>query len=207
LRIRTIVAGTAAIALLAGCGNGGGTTGTPTNTPPPSSNSNGGGGDTTANGAPKVKNPLDVKAFETSPCTVATPAQVEAFGLPGINGRVNTSAPGPSCIWLGASAPTKVTPSVSFIPGGKGLDAMYQNKDTYAAFEPLPAIQGYPAIMNLQVDQRADGNCDVSVGVSDEQALLVLIVTEKGSPRFADPCGAATEFANQVITTIKAGAK
>ncbi|GAA3658674.1 uncharacterized protein DUF3558 [Lentzea atacamensis] len=206
MRIPTIVAGTAALALLAGCGDSGGTTGTPTTATTPTSNSSG-GGDTTANGAPKVKNPLDVKAFEANPCGMATPAQVEAFGLPGVTGRVNSGAPGASCIWLGASAPSKITPSATLIPGGKGLDAMYQNKDSYAAFEVLPAIQGYPAIMNLQVDQRADGNCDVSVGLSDEVALLVLIVTEKGSPRFADPCGAATEFANQVITTIKAGAK
>jgi hypothetical protein len=204
LRIRTIVVGAAALALLAGCGTGGGTTGTPTTATQPSSSGNGDSG-----GAPKVQNPLDVKAFVADPCGAVTPAQIEAFGMPGVAGKVNTSSPGGSCIWLGASTPAKVAPGLTILPSGTNLDSIYSNKDngTYAVFEPLSDVQGYPAVLNLATDMRSKGNCEIAVGVSSDQAILFTIQATTGSSRFADPCGALTEFANLALTTIKAGAK
>jgi hypothetical protein len=201
LRIRSIVAGTAALALLVGCSTSGGTTGTPTKAPQPTSDSNGAG-------APKIQNPLDTKAFEAAPCSAVTPAQVEAFGLPGVNGRVNTTAPGAACAWLGSSTPGKMAPSLAILPEGTNLGTILPNKDaTYQVFETLPEIQGYPAYIALAVDQRGGGGCSVLTGVSDTKAILFTFQSDKGSPKYADPCGAATEFANLAITTIKAGAK
>lgn len=201
LRIRTIVAGTAALALLAGCGTGGGTTGTPTNATQPTSTGN-------AGGAPKVQNPLDVKAFEADPCSAVTAAQVQAFGLPGVSGRVNTSEVGPACVWLGSSTPGKMAPGIGFLPEGTNLSTILPGKDsTYQVFETLPDIQGYPAYMALAVDHRKDGNCSVLVGVSDEKAILTTFQSDVGSPKYADPCAAATEFTTLAITTIKAGVK
>ncbi|MDX8149727.1 DUF3558 domain-containing protein [Lentzea sp. BCCO 10_0061] len=201
MRIRTLVAGIAALALLAGCGDSGGTTGTPTTATQSSSTSDSGG-------APKIENPLDVKAFEADPCSTVTPAQVEAFGLPGVAGRVNTTSPGASCAWLGLSIPAKMAPSVTILPEGTNLSTILPNKDTtYETFESLPAIQGYPTYMALVADSRKNGYCSVLVGVSEQKALLISLQSDQGSPRFADPCAAITEFANLAITTIKAGAK
>jgi hypothetical protein len=200
LRIRTIVAGTAALALLAGCGtSGGGTTGSPTNAPQPTSDSA---------GTPKIPNPLDLKAFEADPCSTVTPAQVQAFGLPGVSGKVNTTSPGPACSWLGKSTPAKMAPAVGILPEGTNLSTILPSKGTtYEVFETLPEIQGYPAYLALVSDQRSGGNCSVLTGVSDTKAILFSFQSDKGSPKYADPCGAATEFANLAITTIKAGAK
>jgi hypothetical protein len=201
LRIRTVVAGTAAIALLAGCGTGGGTTDTPTSATSPTSTSAGGG-------APAIQNPLDVKAVEADPCSAVTPAQVQAFGLPGVNGRVNTTDLGPACVWLGSSTPAKMAPGIAFLPEGTNLSTILPNKDaTYETFESQPAIQGYPTYIALVADSRKDGDCALLVGVSDAKALTFTFQSDPGSPKFADPCAAITEFANLAITTIKAGAK
>ncbi|GHH62797.1 DUF3558 domain-containing protein [Lentzea cavernae] len=199
MRIRSIVVGTAALALLAGCGTGGGTAGTPTTASQPTS---------TSGGAPRIDNPLDVKAFTADPCKTVTAAQVEGFGLPGTSGRVSTTAAGEGCVWLGASTPAKMAPGVAFLHESANLGTILPNEDvTYKVFEPQPAIQGYPAYVALIADQRNDGGCDVLVGVSDERAMLVSFSSFAGSPKFADPCAAVTEFANLAVTTIKAGAK
>jgi hypothetical protein len=200
LRIRTIVVGTAALVLLTGCGTGsGGTTGTPTTATQSTSDSA---------GAPKIQNPLDLKVFEADPCSTVTPAQVQAFGLPGVNGKVNSTSPGPACTWLGASTPAKMSPGVGILPEGTNLSTILPNKDTtYEKFEQLPDIQGYPAYLALVSDQRSGGGCSVLTGVSDTKAILFTFQSDKGSPKYADPCAAATEFANLAITTIKAGAK
>ncbi|MFD9703836.1 DUF3558 domain-containing protein [Lentzea sp. NPDC059081] len=202
MRIRTIVAGTAALALLAGCDtSGGGTTGTPTSASQPTSGTDSGG-------APKIQNPLNLAAFEADPCSTVTPAQVQSFGLPGVTGKVNTTAPGPACNWLGSSTPAKMAPSVGILPEGTNLSTILPKKDTtYQVFESLPDIQGYPSYVALSVDQRKEGNCSVLTGVSDAKAILFTFQSDEGSPKFADPCGAATEFATLAITTIKAGAK
>jgi hypothetical protein len=201
LRIRTIVAGIAALALLAGCGNSGGTTGTPTTgSPPPSTGTSG--------GAPKIQNPLDVKTFEADPCGAVTPAQVQAFGLSGVSGRTNPGAVGAACIWLGTSTPAKMSPGIAILPDGTSLSSIIAKKDsTYQVFEQLPDIQGYPAYIALVNDGRTSGSCEHLVGVSDQRTIGSTFQSSTGSAKFADPCRAAAEFADLAITTIKAGAK
>jgi hypothetical protein len=189
LRIRTVIAGTAALVLLAGCTSGGGTTGTPTNATQPTSTSDSSGG-----GAPKVSNPLDLKAVEAAPCSAVTAAQVTAFGLPGVNGSVNTSD-------------AEMTPSFTVLPEGTSLKTTYAKKDSYGFFEERPAIQGYPAVVALLADQRKEGSCDIVVGASDDRSILFTFLSDEKSKYFADPCAGVTEFANLAITTIKAGAK
>jgi hypothetical protein len=202
LRIRTVIAGTAALVLLAGCTSGGGTTGTPTNATQPTSTSDSSGG-----GAPKVSNPLDLKAVEAAPCSAVTATQVTAFGLPGVNGSVNTSAPGASCVWSGSLTDAEMTPSFTVLPEGTSLKTTYAKKDSYGFFEERPAIQGYPAVVALLADQRKEGSCDIVVGASDDRSILFTFLSDEKSKYFADPCAGVTEFANLAITTIKAGAK
>jgi Protein of unknown function (DUF3558) len=200
LRIRTIVAGTAAFALLAGCGTGGGTTGTPTNATQPTSASQGGG-------APKVSSPLNLTAAEAAPCNAVTAAQLTAYGLPGVTGSPNPGALGAACQWSGSLTAAEMSVGMSILPAGTSLDSQYAKKDTFAVFEERPAIQGYPAIVSLLTDQRKEGNCELTVGASDERAILFTFLSDEKSKYFADPCAGVTEFANLAITTIKAGAK
>ncbi|NKE56138.1 DUF3558 domain-containing protein [Lentzea sp. PSKA42] len=201
MRIRTIVAGTAALALLAGCSTGGGTTGTPTNATQPTSTSSSSGG------APKVSNPLNLAAVEAAPCNAVTAAQLTAYGLPGVTGSVNTGSLGASCQWSGTLTAAEMSVGMGILPAGTNLDSQYARKDTFAVFEERPAIQGYPAIVSLLTDQRKEGNCELTVGASDERAILVTFLSDEKSKYFADPCAGATEFANLAITTIKAGVK
>jgi hypothetical protein len=201
LRIRTVVAGTAALVLLAGCDSSGGTTGTPTNAPQPTTTGNGAG-------APKISNPLDLSAAEANPCGVVTAAQLQTYGIPGVTGKVSTSAPGAGCLWPGGLTDAETSPGVNILPAGTNLDSIYAKKDsTYPVFEPLPDVQGYPAAIALVVDERKDGNCELFVGASDEKAILFSLQSDGKSKYFADPCAGAVEFANLAMTTIKAGAK
>ncbi|MEV6244027.1 DUF3558 domain-containing protein [Lentzea sp. NPDC051838] len=200
MRIRTIVAGTAALALLAGCSTGNGTTGTPTNATQPTSTSQGGG-------APKVSNPLNLTAAEGAPCNVVTAAQLTAYGLPGVTGSPNSSALGAACQWSGSLTAAEMSVGMSILPAGTTLDSQYAKKDTFGVFEERPAIQGYPAIVSLLSDRRKEGNCELTVGASDERAILFTFLSDEKSKYFADPCAGVTEFANQAITTIKAGVK
>lgn len=206
MRIRITAIVVAALVVLAGCGGGGGTTGTPTGSSSSTSNS-AGSGDTTPNGAPKVKTPLVYESFAADPCSVMKAAQLEAVGLPGIKGEVNSSAPGKACIWLGSSTPSRATAGVVFLQGVDGLNALYGTKDMMELWEPQPPVQGYPAVLNSAADLRSSGNCSLDVGITDTQVLSFTMQINKGGTRFAEPCAAATDFANQVITTIKAGAK
>ncbi|WP_439663999.1 DUF3558 domain-containing protein [Lentzea sp. HUAS TT2] len=201
MRIRSIALGAAALALLAGCGDSGGTTGAPTTASTSATTGDSGG-------APKVENPLDVKAFEADPCSTVTPAQAQAFGLPGVTGKVNSAAPGAACVWLGASTPAKMSPGVGILPDGTNLATILPTKDTaYQVFEQKPAIQGFPTYLTLVADSRNNGDCALLVAVSDEKAVTFTFQSTQGSSKFADPCAAITEFANLAITTMKAGAK
>ncbi|MFD4644602.1 DUF3558 domain-containing protein [Lentzea sp. NPDC058436] len=200
MRIRTIVAGTAALVLLAGCDSGG-TSGTPTNAPQPTGTGNGAG-------APKISNPLDLTAAESDPCAVVTAAQLQTYGLTGVAGKVNTTAPGAGCSWPGVVTDAEMTPGVTILPNGTSLESIYAKKDsTYPVFEPQADVQGYPAAVALAVDQRKDGSCELFVGASEDKAILFSFQSFAKSRYFADPCAGATEFANLAMTTIKAGAK
>ncbi|MFS8103603.1 DUF3558 domain-containing protein [Lentzea alba] len=202
MRIRSIVAGTAALILMAGCSNGGGTTGTPTNETQPTSTSAGNGG-----GAPKVSNPLTLTAVEGAPCSAVTADQLTTYGLPGVQGSVNSGAPGPACKWSGALTAAETSTGMVILPAGTSLNTTYAKKSSYALFEELPAIQGYPAVAASAADMRKDGSCDIIVGASDDRAILFTLLSDGKSKYFADPCAGAIEFANLAITTIKAGAK
>jgi Protein of unknown function (DUF3558) len=199
LRIRTVIAGVAALALLAGCGTGGGTTGTPTSATQPTSRS--------SPSAPKVPNPLTLTAFEAAPCTAVTAAQLTAYGLPGVNGSVNTGAPGSACKWSGALTAAEMSTGMVILPEGTSLETTYAKKDSYGLFEERPAIQGYPAVVALVADQRKEGSCDIVVGASDDRSILFTFLSDEKSKYFADPCTGVTEFANLAVTTIKAGGR
>ncbi|WP_086667622.1 DUF3558 domain-containing protein [Lentzea kentuckyensis] len=201
LRIRNIVAGTAALVLLAGCGTGGGTTGTPTTATQPTASSGDSGG------APKVSSPLNLTAVEAAPCNAVTAAQLTAYGLPGVTGSVNAGAPGPACQWSGTFTPAAMSLGMVVLPSGTSLNSIYAKKSKYPVFEERPAIQGHPVAVALAVDLRKDGNCEIVVGASDERAITFTFLSDEKSKYFADPCAGVTEFANLAITTIKAGVR
>lgn len=209
MRIRSTASGVLSligVLLVSGCANSG-TGGTAGPTPTSTSSSAGSSGDTTEHGAPRVKTPLKWQSFEAAPCSLITTEQLSALGIRGVTGKVNPSAPGPTCIWQGDALSDRIVPGAGFPQGGNGLDNIYQQKADFPLFEPQPDVQGYPALLASKADLRSQGNCSLAVGVTDTQVAAFTIQMGKSAPRYTDPCGLLVEFANQVIGNIKAGAK
>lgn len=212
MRIPTLFAVLVTTALVAGCG--GTTGGTPTTAATTtatstSASSGSSGGGTTENGAPKVKTPVDFAKSEANPCGILTAAQVQSLGMGAVVGKDDSGAAGKSCGWSDGSGPSGQTVFFTFVPGDGGLDFLYGNKASYGLFEPLPEIQGQPAVLVSSTDVRARGNCGLAVGLTDTQHMLTSVTIRGGStppsPRYSDPCGVAKEATDLALVTIKGG--
>ena len=212
MRFPTVLAVLATTALVAACGGttgGTATTGTTaTSAPNTGTGTTGGTGDTTPNGAPKVKTPLDATKAAAAPCGLLSAAQLQTLGMAGVKGEEDTTALGAACGFSDTNGPSGQRVNFTFVAGEGGLDFLYQSKSTYDLFEPQPPVQGHPALLNEPTDDRKDGKCSVVVGLSDTKILTTSVQMRMGSnpaPRFADPCGVATQAADLALISIKGG--
>jgi hypothetical protein len=73
----------------------------------------------------------------------------------------------------------------------------------YAYFDPLPPIEGYPAVATDIVDDRDAGKCTVVVGVSDEVTFEVPIRLSTVNVGHKDPCQIAAMVAGKALQTMK----
>ncbi|WP_370947191.1 DUF3558 domain-containing protein [Amycolatopsis sp. cg5] len=148
---------------------------------------------------PVKKTPLDVAKFVADPCVSLTEQQLQGMGSTAPGSR-NDLSPAVACHFkLGGEA----TAGVGFLPTiTSGLTQEYQKNATgwykTGYFEPTE-IEGYPAVQANIADQRADGNCGVLVGVSDQSYFSVYLQGPAGK----DACKAATNVAKAVLETIK----
>ncbi len=154
------------------------------------------------NGAPHVANPLDTAKMQANPCGSVTGAQLDQLNI-GTTGKPDNVG-GPTCDWGSDSDPTKSGATISYLTSAAGLSTVYGQKGTYALFQPLPPINGYPAVIAAQSDERSTGNCDVTVGVSDKLAMDVVLTVNSG-PQQADPCTPAEQLAADAISNIRSG--
>ena len=206
MRLPTLLAMFAATALAAaGCAGSTGGNGT---SPSPGTSATGSGSDTTANGAPKVKNPLDFAKAAANPCGLLGAPQLQTLGMAGAASKDITAGVGPACQWNDFSGASGQSVSFTFTSSGGGLDYLYQVKDTFELFEPQPPVQGYPAVLNSALDARKDGVCTMDVGLTDAQILTTTVQMRSGgtpAPRFSEPCVVAKEAADLALTSIKGG--
>jgi hypothetical protein len=183
---------------MAGCSSVGGTPnpsqGTPSATSP------------NLHGAPHVANPLNVGKYLKAPCTVISESQLKSLAL---KYKLGTDAlPGKGHSDLGncdyqakGLDPHAAYGSIGFLKGGAGLSAQYEQRDTFTSFKPL-TVSGYPAVND--VAEGESGSCDISVGLSDAQALHVEFDgTANKSQKFM--CEAAKAMATAAVETIKSG--
>jgi hypothetical protein len=203
VRIHTVVAVLATAVLAAGCGRvvGGTARSAPTAGKATS--------DFTENGAPRVKTPLNFAKSAAAPCGLLTAAQLQGLGMAGVVGKDDSGPTGPSCGWADSFGPSGQTVFFTFVPGDGGLDFLYESKSRYGLFEPLPPIQGYPAVLISSNDFRGEGDCGLAVGLTDTQHMLTsayLLGGTKPAARYSDPCGVAKEAAEFALINIKAGA-
>jgi hypothetical protein len=153
--------------------------------------------------APAVKNPLHATKFVANPCLAVSPDQLQQFKTSKLGERYD-SGDGVACIWqLGTDGMT--TGSVSFFPTiTNGLTQVYKQnatnffKDGY--FSPLE-VDGYPAAYNEVADNRDGGQCNLSVGISDQSIFSVLIQGQENT----DGCKAALNLAKAALKTIQGG--
>lgn len=156
-------------------------------------------------GAPRVTNPLDASRFLPKPCEVLTAAQLQALNLPA-PGKTDTDTPlakaaGPACLWQNSDS--RSTVGVALMSGNKnGLSDTYSVPERWAKgyFEPTE-VDGYPAVFNGSSDFRSQGDCQITVGITD---TLAFSASESGRLKERS-CDRAKQVASMVIQTIKSG--
>jgi hypothetical protein len=154
-------------------------------------------------GTPNVAHPLDTTAFQKAPCSVLTAAQLRQLNITTTGGEVVDDPLGPHCGWTD-TGPSHLGLSVIFLTAGSGLASIYSQKSQYVVFEPLPDIAGYPAIVAMTDDIRAQGTCKVSVGVSNDLLINVQGGAQYG-PDQAKSCDQMQAAATAMVTTMKGG--
>jgi uncharacterized protein DUF3558 len=198
VRLATLAAGlvTVVVVTVAGCSSEAG--GNPTAQP-----TTGASGDQDPDKAPKVEDPLDASSFLDQPCAVLSQQQLAEFsvtrpGEPTTTGAVAENA-GPYCGW---HADPGGSISVGFLTGNKnGLSDLYRDRANFEHFEPT-TVDGYPAAYNNDPDLRAEGDCDIAVGISDSLAFHAL---EQGRLDAEGSCERARQVAAAVLETLKGG--
>jgi len=110
-----------------------------------------------------------------------------------------------SCSWkFGANLEWKIQAAYVVPESKNGLQNEYdQNaaglfEDGY--FEPT-SVAGYPGVYSSWADTRPEGRCDLGVGIN-ESTMLTVAVTGQANK---DNCHAASNVAERILTTIKAG--
>lgn len=156
-------------------------------------------------GAPAVENPLETAMFQENPCLSLTPEQSEDIFNLSPAGRPFRGALGNACEWKNES--TWGQAEVRFlIENTRGLSAEYavNNEGDWAYFEPL-SVEGHPAVARSQADTRADGECAVVVGATDEVTFEVRVQQSRDNIGKGDPCVTAADIAGEAVKTMEAG--
>lgn len=194
------------VAVLAGCTTGVAGTAVPDSADPTASESTVPTSEPDTYGAPRVDDPLDASRFLTDPCAVLTRAQLTGFGVskpgePDTDSAIAVHS-GPGCVWVAESEVNSVI-GASFLSGNKnGLSDTYRGRDRFDGYFEPTTVDGYPAVFNDIGDGRPQGDCNITVGISD---TLTFRAAEHGGRDAQGACDRATQVAAAVIQTIKGG--
>ncbi|WP_116200914.1 DUF3558 domain-containing protein [Amycolatopsis circi] len=190
------------LAVVSGCNN--------TPQPPPATSAPQSGNSSSAvlphDGAPKVETPLPGSTLSADPCqTGLTPSQVETV-LGSGQKRQDSGAGsqlGPSCAWSNLDTGANVVVAYD-TKSQQGLSGVYQNtKPQAVVWRVLSPIQGFPAVAHATSGVAADQNCQVSVGVSDQETVDVSIGLSSAKKGTKDPCEVTERTADLVMTNLK----
>lgn len=153
-----------------------------------------------ASSGPKVPAPLDTRALLNDPCAALAPTQVDQLGM-AMPGKPRQGAVGPECSWKSFSDVTNTASISPIVPNKGGISDIYALKGKKAYFEPTE-ISGYPAVYTNEADLRAQGNCPLIVGVTDQLAVTVTPIIF-GGPNKAQPCKVAEKIATAMVEHAK----
>lgn len=85
----------------------------------------------------------------------------------------------------------------------RGLSDLYDQRGTsFQLFEELPAIEGYPVIIHDTSDHRSDGECNLSVGISDQQTYDVQTRLDTAHAQYSNPCSVAVKVATIALRSL-----
>jgi hypothetical protein len=163
-------------------------------------------------GAPPVATPLDTTKAQATPCSALTAAQVSMLGITA-TGKPDSFTTGPLCNWDDTSAvPPAMTIGIGFVTASKGgLSSLYVQAESLKKnggyFEPIDPVQGYPAVLYSQRDDRrakTNASCSLAVGTSDTLQITVNVTITNPSQQ-SDPCTVDKKATDLMMTTLKAG--
>ncbi|MFF0149211.1 DUF3558 domain-containing protein [Amycolatopsis sulphurea] len=186
----------AALLVATACSSTSGTPSPATSAPPVSTS--------TGPAVPQVSNPLNASKFEQDPCGLLTRAQAGQF-IEGVRTSGKSSGRIPMCNWHGENGSGF---GVSFIVGQGGLATVYKNGQNGGAgyFEPAPDVSGYPAAFTATMDDRKSGGCQIMVGITNDELVVVGAALWTSSPAYNAPCPVVTKAAELVVAKLKDGA-
>lgn len=158
-------------------------------------------------GAPKVTTPIaDTSRWESDPCSVISEKQLADAGVairkvtPDMD-----SAAGVACDW--ATEDASLVGGTFITKSQEGLSAIYSNnsQSPFQHFQPIPPIEGQPAVEAMESGTPADGECAISVGLRDDRTFKMQVLPDKDSPLAAEPCKWAATIAGLAVRNMKQG--
>jgi hypothetical protein len=133
-------------------------------------------------GSDDTSQPLDPAEYIDDPCRSLTSEQENRFGALD-EGTAKAGQNGPMCTWLLEGGGQLIGVSyLTTLPGG--LNFMYEKKklgDYDQGYFETSDMDGYPAVHASPIDQRAEGICDVAVGIVDDLMLSVSVMATPGT--------------------------
>ena len=148
-------------------------------------------------GAPRVAAPKDLRDIPA--CALLTPAQLDAFGFDPRQLRTETQDTTERCLlthprYLYSGS---VTSAYRWEIGG--LDRLYRNRDLPGSDFIPGTLDGYPTV---QEDKEDSNFCAITIGVADDQLLLVSggIISHLETDRTA--CNLAREIGSAVLANL-----
>jgi hypothetical protein len=182
-----LVAGTATLAALAGCG----TDDTPPPAPPAAP-------DVTTAMPPR---PVELRLDGIKPCELLTASQLSALGIPdkGQNAPNSDLLGSNSCLWAGSSIPPHGSPQVTAVTK-QGVDYFRNPEDK------VIDIAGMPALEATSADLDPASHCLVLVDVAAGQTLWVQYSPEGPAPNASThdiACDRTREVAQAMVSTLR----
>jgi Protein of unknown function (DUF3558) len=153
---------------------------------------------------PPVSTPLSVSRIVSDPCSLLTGTQLGVVGLTAAARPTPNHDPiGVGCAWNDRTVGTTGAQTGYDLETGlvHGLRDIYVQKQQMAYWQPV-TVDGYPAVFDDPVDQRADGTCRMDLAVSEKDVLLVDYQGDPGVPA----CDKAKALGGALITSLKGGA-
>jgi hypothetical protein len=184
---RTITSSLLTVLIAAGCGNQQGSAPVAPRLP--------------HSGAPAVTDPLTTDEFEVDPCGTVSVGDLGSLGIKVTDASSDRNPPGPTCRYRRDDALSWGLAITVITADKEGLSRLYQNEriDPAGYFQEVSSVAGYPGVLTGLIDNRANGDCDLIVGIRDDRTIQVILSGDSGG----EPCRVARTVGELVVDRLK----